>query len=372
MNIQEILWILFITSSGILVFFYLLLIIVFSSYKNLSAQKSNKKNGVSVIICANNELKNLQSNLKFFLDQDYPDFEIIVIDDRSSDGTYDYLFNLKGKEKSLRMMHIDETPNHINNKKYAITLGIKAAKHDVILLSDADCRPVGDQWIKGMTAPFANKPTQLVLGYSQYFKKKGALNALIRYDTLWTGLQYLGFALLGKPYMGVGRNLAYRKSLFLDSNGFGRYQHVTGGDDDLFVKEHAKRNNTSVVLSPETIIYSEPKTTWKAFSLQKKRHIFVGKLYNAGDKISLGLIFVAKILTIASFIPVILSGIYPFFSVLILLVTYSMLLAAILLFKKRSGDEHAIWQSPLLDIMHIFYYLTTGVKVLFAKRVRWK
>ncbi len=368
----EIVWLLFACSAAVLFLFYSLFSIVFFIYKKPNTNKYDKKNGVSVVICAKNELKNLQVNLEYFLNQDYVNFEIIVVDDRSTDDTYDYLLNLKETEKKLRIVHIEETPDHINNKKYAITLGIRASKYSIILLSDADCRPVNNLWILGMATPFANDQTELVLGYSQYNKTSGLLNAFIRYETLWTGMQYLGFALLGKPYMGVGRNLAYRKSLFLNSKGFGRYKHVIGGDDDLFVKEHAKNLNTAVVMSPETIILSKPKQTWGEFVIQKQRHLSVGKLYSIGDKILLGLIFLAKILMIASFIAVILSGIWPFISILLLIGTYLMFLATLLLLKNKTGDNTIIWWFPFLDIMYIFNFLFMGLKVLFTKNIKWK
>ena len=368
----EIVWMLFACSTAVLFLLYFLFSIVFFIYKKPGSEKSNQKNGVSVVICSKNEFKNLQSNLEYFLHQDYVDFEVIVVDDRSTDDTYDYLLKLKETEKKLQIVHIEETPDHINNKKYAITLGIKASKYDIILLSDADCQPAGNQWIKGMVTPFANDQTELVLGYSQYTKNPGLLNAFIRYETLWTGMQYLGLALLGKPYMGVGRNLAYRKSLFLDNNGFGRYQHVIGGDDDLFVKEHAKKNNTAVVISPETIIFSKPKQKWGDFIIQKQRHLSVGKLYSISDKILLSLVFLAKILMIASFVAVILSGIWPIISISMLVGTYLMFLATLLLLKNKTGDNTNILWFPFLDIMYIFYYLIMGLKVMFAKKIKWK
>jgi len=363
----EIVWVLFACSTGVLFLIYFLFSIVFFIYKNPKIENHDKEIGVSVLICAKNEHKNLQANLEHFFNQDYINFEVIVVDDRSTDDTYDYLLNLKETEKKLRIVRIEETPDHINNKKYAITLGIKSSRYSIILLSDADCRPVNNQWICEMTTPFSNHQTELVIGYSQYTKTSGFLNEFIRYETLWTGVQYIGLALLGKPYMGIGRNLAYRKSLFLNNNGFGRYKHIIGGDDDLFVKEHSKKSNTAVVINPKAIIYSKPKQTWKEFVIQK-----LGKLYNPSDKIILGLVFLSKILMISSFVAVILSGVRPFISISMLSGNYLMLLATLLLLKKRTGDNINIRWFPLLDITYILYYITMGLKVLFAKKIKWK
>ncbi|NBP71584.1 MAG: glycosyltransferase, partial [Cytophagia bacterium] len=199
------------------------------------------------MVCAHDELENLQVLVPLLLQQAYPNFEVIVVDDRSNDATLDWLLNETKIHPGLRMVHVDHTPDHINGKKYALTLGIRAAKHDWIVLTDADCRPASPDWLKGLSEGIGEN-TEIILGYSPYQKKEGWLNRFIRFESLITALQYLGFALLKKPYMGVGRNMAYRKSLFMNNKGFTNMLSYTGGDDDLFVNKHAKGSNTSVVM----------------------------------------------------------------------------------------------------------------------------
>ena len=202
---------------------------------------------VSVIVCAHDEEQNLRDLIPLLLSQNHPDFEIIIVDDRSNDGTFDLLLQETSKDHRLRMVHVNRTPQLFNAKKYALTLGIKAAKYEWLLLTDADCRPDSKNWISSFTKHFS-QTTQFVLGFSPYEKRPGILNAFIRFETLMSGIQYLSFASLGIPYMGVGRNLSYRRSKFLAEKGFNNFIKTTGGDDDLFVNQHARKANTAVCI----------------------------------------------------------------------------------------------------------------------------
>jgi len=233
---------------------------------------------VSVIVAAHNELENLKKLLPILYRQNYPEFEIIVANDRSSDETEFFLRDERRKEPRLRVLHIDHTPDHISHKKYALTLAIRAAKYEHLLFTDADCLPNSENWIALMAQEFS-KEKQIVLGISPYQKEKGFLNWLIRYETFFTAIQYISYALAKLPYMGVGRNLAYCKSLFLASKGFQNHLKIVGGDDDLFVNANANASNTSVCTHLQAQVFSVPKRTWKAWFRQKKRHLSVGKFY---------------------------------------------------------------------------------------------
>ncbi len=362
----------FLVSAGIQFLFFVLSAVAINVYKIPGSETEKSDEGVSVIVCAKNEYENLQKLIPALLAQNYPKFEVILVDDKSSDETYEYAIELEQKEKNFELVRIDSRPDHINNKKYAITLGIKAAKNERILLTDADCLPASDNWITEMSRGLQSDTKQFVLGYSQYETKPGLLNAFIRYETLLTGVSYVGLALLGNPYMAVGRNLAYRKSVFLKNNGFGRFQGVVGGDDDLLINQHAKRKNTSIVLSADATVYSVPKTSYKEFVRQKTRHLSVGKHYRKADKLVLGLLTLTKITFWASFIAAIMA-VYQ--TILIgggfLLVMVS-LLTSVLALKKKTGDNSSVWMFPFLDIIYLFYYISTSLKVLFTKKVRWK
>jgi hypothetical protein len=241
-----------------------------------------------------------------------------------------------------------------------------------VLLTDADCFPESELWLNEMSRGFNSDSRKFVIGYSQYFKAKGLLNFFIKYETLFTAVQYIGIGLLGNPYMGVGRNIACRKSFFLTNNGFGRYQGVVGGDDDLLVNRYAKRKNTRFILSPESTIYSNPKTKLGEFILQKTRHLSVGKHYRGGDKLLLGFLSMSKIIFWIAFIAAIMSVFQTYLVLAGFFITMVSLLTALLVLKKKTGDKSSIWMLPFLDFIFVFYYISTGLKVLLTKKVRWK
>lgn len=244
---------------------------------------------VSVIVCAHNEYDNLQDYLSILLEQDYPCYEVIVVDDSSEDGSDLLLERWSRQYGNLYHTFVPRGARVLSNKKLALTIGIKAAHYDYLLLTDADCRPESKHWIREMMKGFANQQTEVVLGFSPYFEKKGLLNHIIGYDTLFNGLQYMGMARAGKPYMGVGRNLAYKRETFFSVGGFKGLLGNRAGDDDLFVNRIANAANTVVVNNPNSIVWSVPKTTWREWFHQKRRHLSVSPQYRTKSKIQLTL-----------------------------------------------------------------------------------
>ncbi|MDZ7607924.1 MAG: glycosyltransferase [Cyclobacteriaceae bacterium] len=362
-------WI-FIVSSAILILYYSLTLLAIGRYRKPEALNINSP-GISIIIAAKNEIENLQQLIPTLLKQDYPNFEIILVDDKSTDLTYDFGIGLMQDEKRFRFIRIDTTPDHIHNKKYAITLGIKAAKFDHILLTDADCNPTGNSWIQEMTNGFSDDNKTFVLGFSQYKKEPGFLNRFIRFETLLTAHSYFGLGLLGKPYMGVGRNLAYRKTFFLSKNGFGKHQGIIGGDDDLFVNSHANRRNTGFVISPESIMTSHPKNTLGEFMRQKMRHLSTGKYYKLSDRLILGLIAITRVIFWISLFCAIFAIDKLLFVGIGFILTIVSLMFSLQVLIKKTGDEDSVWSMPYLDFTYIFYYISIGLKVLFTKKIKW-
>ena len=362
-------WI-FIVSAGVLIIYYLLTSIAISKYKKPETDIHSLP-GISIVISAKNEIDNLQRLIPVLLKQDYPNFEIILVDDKSTDLTYEYGIELMQAEKRFKLIRIDSTPDHIHNKKYAITLGIKAAHNDRILLTDADCLPAGKTWIREMNYGFSDDAKIFAIGFSQYVKEPGFLNRFIRFETLLTAHSYFGLGLLGKPYMGVGRNLAYKKSFFLSKNGFGKHQKIIGGDDDLFVNNYASRRNTSFILSRESLVYSYPKKNWGDFIIQKTRHLSTGKLYKSSDRLILGFISLAKVLFWLS----LFFAFFNFNKVLFVGIGFVMAIASLMIslneLKKKTSDETSVWSIPFLDFTYIIYYLSIGLKVLFTKKIKW-
>ena len=203
-----ILLVVFCAAVGIQIIFF----VTFLSVLNRKRESKMKASfPVSIIVCAHDEEHNLRELLPQLLTQEYDAFEVIIVNDRSNDGTYDFLLEQTKIDSRVKMVNVDRLPVHVNGKNFALTLGIKAASHEWILLTDADCRPVSKQWIASMSSHFSDD-SHFVLGFSPYQATTGFLNKFIRFESLVTAMQYFSFAWLGNPYMGVGRNLAYRKS----------------------------------------------------------------------------------------------------------------------------------------------------------------
>ena len=228
---------------------------------------------VSVIVCAKNESENLLQYIPHLLDQDYPDYELILVNDNSSDDSLEIMEEYAKDDTRIKV--VDVVPNEAfwGSKKYALTLGIKKASHKRLLFTDADCRPVSNQWIREMTSKLTNEK-QVVIGYGAYEKGPSFLNRLIRFETVITAIQYFSFAQRGVPYMGVGRNLAYTSNLFFENNGFMSHMDLQSGDDDLFINEAATRQNVEIQCSRNSFTVSKPKDNWKEWITQKKASLF--------------------------------------------------------------------------------------------------
>ena len=243
--------------------------------------------GVSVIICAHNEAENLRHYLPKLLEQDYDNFEVIVVDDQSIDNSMAILLEFQKKYPILHL--IFESNKELPGKKRALSKGILAAKNEILLLTDADCFPISSYWIKTMVAHYSAQ-TPIVLGYSPYQKENSWLSFFIQYETVYTATQYFSFALSGLPYMGVGRNLAYAKKIFIEQNGFQKHLHIASGDDDLFISQATERHSATINLDARSFVYSIPKKSWKSYYYQKRRHLSTASSYRPVHQFLLGLL----------------------------------------------------------------------------------
>ncbi len=257
-------------------------------------KKQSLQHPVSVVICTRDEDENLARNLPGVLVQAYPtSHEVVVVNDNSLDDSKYILQELKKTFKSLNVVELTQEAKLISGKKYPLSIGIREAKHEVLLLTDADCVPASEHWIEKMQDGY-DENIEIVLGYGAYHKKAGLLNKLIRFETFHTALQYLSYALAGIPYMGVGRNLSYKKTVFFRNKGFSSINHIPSGDDDLFVNKVATKHNTAVVIDAEAVTRSVPKTTWSGWLKQKSRHYTTAKFYKPKHKFLLGLYFATQ------------------------------------------------------------------------------
>ena len=327
--------------------------------------------GVSVVICARNEHHHLQENLPLILDQDHPDFEVVVVNHASDDDSSFLLSRLAEQHPNLKIVEIRENLNFFSGKKFPLSIGIKSASRELILVTDADCRPAGRGWISAMEQSF-REGTGIVLGYGGYTRKAGFLNRLIRFDTAHIAVQYLSYCLAGIPYMGVGRNMAYRKSLFFENKGFTSHYRIPSGDDDLFINRVARKNNTRINIRPEGFTYSDPKTTFRGWRLQKKRHLSTGRFYRPLHKFLLGSYLGSQILFYLSLILlfIFLYNIYFLFTIFVIRLTSQWII-----FRKcfNNLDEKRLWPyvifyEPMLLLINSGVFLSN----LFAKPDRWK
>jgi len=285
------------------VFLQFLYVILF--FGRLAYKKNTPRNTslppVSVVIAARNESDNLYENLPKILSQDYPDFEVVVVNHSSIDDSKYLLNALQRDYKHLVIMEVEKSRHLVPSKKLPLTLGIKKAKHEHLILTDADCTPVSDQWLRKMVEQFSDKK-QIVLGYGPLKPVPGFLNKLIRFDATMIAVHYFSMALNRSPYMGVGRNLAYTKTVFDSTHGFKSHYAISSGDDDLFIQEAARKRNYAIQLHPDSFMYSDAKSSWETFVLQKRRHYTTSPRYKVFKKALLGIYPLTSLLMVISFV----------------------------------------------------------------------
>ena len=338
-------------------------------YKN--RQASIKKVPVSVIIAARNEYDNLMENLPAILEQDYPDFEVVVVNDGSWDDTSVLLKAFQEKCAHLKIVYCPDNETYHAGKKMAITLGVKAAKNEQLVFTDADCKPLNKNWLSTMMSSM-EQSSAIVLGFSPYSKEKGLLNAVIRFDAWQVGLNYLSFALAGIPYMGVGRNMSYRKSQFFEVGGFRKHNHIRSGDDDLFINQIANGKNTVICVEKDAWIESIPENTWKDYWHQKKRHLTTGWHYKWYHKILLGLqpVSLLGLLVGSIFLIVFHTWMY------IVLVSLAVrMLTQFFIFRQSSkwlGHGRLIILAPILEIVNMVFSGFIHIANASTRQTKWK
>lgn len=346
--------------------------LLFSKFAFATPAETKLKNSfpVSVIVCAKNEAENLSENIPLLLAQDYPNFELIIINDASSDHTLEIMEQFAETDARVKLVNVKNNEAFWGNKKYALTLGIKKAVSKRMLFTDADCKPASNQWLLEMSTAL-DETTQLVLGYGAYEKQKGYLNSLIRFETLLTATQYFAYAKAGMPYMGVGRNLAYTSKLYYDNNGFMSHIQLPSGDDDLFVNETATSQNTAICYSEESFTISKPKTTYKSWIHQKRRHITTAKLYKPKHKFLLGLYYATNLL-FWLLLPI--SFAIASWKITLCIIAFRFLVQYIVVGKsaQKLKENNLIPFIPFLELFLIWVQLSIFIFNSKAKPTRWK
>ncbi len=331
-----------------------------------------KRVPISVIVCAKNEEDNVKEFVPLLMQQDYPDFEVVLIDDASSDETLELFEAYEKQYPNIKLVKVQNNEAFWGNKKFALTLGIKAAKNEYLLFTDADCYPASTQWIKEMSSQFSAQKT-IVLGYGAYEKTKNSLlNKLIRYETLFTAVSCFSWAKLGKPYMGVGRNLAYKKDEFFRVRGFMDHMKIRSGDDDLFINQAATGSNTTVCFSPDGFTYSKPKTSFKSWFAQKRRHVATASYYKGIDKFHLGVFYILQLLFLL--LPIVLLAFqFEWIIVLSLLAfRYTFTWISLGFAAGKLKEKDVMYWYPFLEIVLIITQFNLFISSMFSKPVHWK
>lgn len=366
---ELVLFIIFCFAFAVQMIYYWLVFAKLAFYKD-SSKVDAKNPAVSVIIAARNEYYNLSNKLVNILTQDYPDFEVIVVNHASNDETVDYLKELSAKYPHLKVVNIERELNFFTGKKFPLSLGIKSAKNDLLLLTDADCEPTSDRWISSMVQNY-NDETEIVLGYGPYKEEKGFLNLVIRYDTFMVAMQYLSYALVGAPYMGVGRNLSYSRSMFFRNKGFTSHYKVVSGDDDLFINQVATKKNTRIDIDQDSFMYSDPKTDFKTWIRQKTRHMGAGKYYKAKFKFMLGLFGFSNILFYIFLILLLVLNILPVIVLSLFVLRFFTQFVVHKFVITKLKENNLFIFSLLWDVMHFFIVHTVTLVSIFRKRDTW-
>jgi glycosyltransferase involved in cell wall biosynthesis len=317
---------------------------------------SPRTEGISVIVCARNAAQLLIKNLPPLLKQQYAGtWEVVVVDDASEDETPVVLQSFATRYPQLRVVRVEE--KKFAGKKFALEQGIRSARFENLLFTDADCTPNSPQWLSLVSDKLLKKSaTQIVLGHGPFRSRSGWMNAWSRFENTHVALQYLALASAGFPYMGVGRNLAWKKSIFNQIGGFEKHKDVVSGDDDLLVNTVATKKNTVVCMYPESFMVSEAPVDWHSWLQQKQRHLRSGHHYRPGHKMLLTILALSHVLHYFCIFTLLFLGIGTTYVISLYGVR---LVSAVLLNRrlyKRWGEQGLLPRFWLFDVWLAVYY----------------
>ena len=368
----QIIFYIFIFSTIIQLIYWIFIFSKLAFYKIPTPNLQKEQEPVSIIICAHNEAENLEKNLPRILNQNYRSYEVIVVNDNSTDETHSIVFKYMKNYPTLRIVNSKPKQFGEVGKKFPLREGIESSKYQTLLLTDADCCPASTEWLSLMQNRLTDK-VEIALGYSPYYETQSKiLNRFIRFEAIYTAIQYLSFALVGESYMGVGRNLAYRKNLFFQVDGFDKHKHIASGDDDLFINEVANRENVGIVLDKKAFVYSDPKTTWKSYFRQKTRHLSTAGSYQLRHKVLLGLLSLSHFLHYAGGLILIILKFSIIFVGMVFVLRMSVILFYYARLLNKFQDHSLLKWIPFLDFMYILYYVVFAPFLIIGKTVTWK
>ncbi|SDG54766.1 glycosyltransferase [Psychroflexus sediminis] len=342
---------------------------LFSKHTSPPSPHKNTKTPVSIVICAKNEAENLSKNLKFVLNQKYFEFEVIIVDDFSTDLTSEIIKKYQENFANLKLIRPWE--NTSNSKRDALKTGVLASSFERILLTDADCRPVSENWISSMCAQLSPS-TSCVLGYSPYLQHSSFLNFIIQFETLQTAGLYLSQAIDNKAYMGVGRNVMYTKNLFLDSENFENEKHLTSGDDDLLIQQISDKSTITVSLSSDSFVISQPKTSWRSWWKQKLRHYSTAPYYKPTNQLFLGLYHISHAVFWLTCVLLLFTHFSKIAAVILVIYVICKSLLIVNYGKTLKVSKSVLFIWPILEACLLCLQIGLGVNSRFKKQKSWQ
>ena len=325
---------------------------------------------LSIVVCARNESNSLQQLIPLLMDQDHDEFEVVVVNDRSEDDTWEMLQWMKPNQPRLRPVNIQADEKFSYGKKIALGVGIRSAKYAHVLLTDADCMPVGREWASTMCAGFRNGK-KVVIAFSPYEKQSGFTNLIERFDGISKAMQYISFAQAGFPYMGVGRNLGYTQDMFLSAKGPRRHAALMSGDDDLFINEVARANNTSSVADGRSFMTTRATPDLTTWLRRKRRHYTTARFYRFGHQVLLTLLPFARFLLWATVAYLLITGHY-LHALIGTGVEIFVFLPIRMLAMRRLGAGGIIWLTLPLEWLFLLLEPSLYISTLLIKPRRWK
>ncbi|EDP95610.1 glycosyltransferase [Kordia algicida OT-1] len=358
----------FIAVAAIQVVYFLL----FGTFAFAKLKRHKQHNlPVSVIVCAKNEAENLKTLIPELLQQAYKNYEIVLINDASSDETQDVMEAFQQENSNIKLVNVENNEAFWGNKKYALTLGIKAATNDYLVFTDADCVPTSKNWLTEITQHFSSTK-KIVIGYGAYAKKKYSfLNLLIRFETLMAAVQAFSYAKLGIPYTAVGRNLAYHRDEFYRVNGFINHMKIRSGDDDLFIKDAATGKNTAICFSKNSFTISQPKLSFGAWFQQKRRHVSTSSHYKFIHKFLLGTFYITQVIFWILAIFLLFTKIWMLtlgvFGIRILLQYTIIGFSA-----SKLKEQDTLYLLPILELFLVIIHFGIFITNMTSKPTHWK
>jgi glycosyltransferase involved in cell wall biosynthesis len=335
-------------------------------------QVTQKKLPVSVLVLAKNDAEKIKTLVPKLINQNYPDFELVLVDNASSDETIDIMEELELAHPNVRLVKVENNEAFWGSKKYALTLGIKAARKEYLLFIDADCEPASNDWLMHMVSQFTMSKT-IVLGFSAYrLVKNSLLNKLIRFDALINTTQRFAWAKLGAPYSGDGRNLAYKKEEFFKRNGFINHMNIRTGEDALFINEAATNKNTAVCYTPESFTYSDAPSTFKAWIFDKRKAAYTTTFFKTGDQVKLKIFVWLQALFL---VLMTLLIIFQFnWMILVPVIAFRYLVCWIVMIQSAAklNEKDTVYWFPFMEIMLIFIQLYVFTVNLSSKKAHWQ